>query len=192
MKFDIQLRAGDELTEQELELRPRGAEHATGGTVEFSLDHGRSPAPKGAAADHDGVADWAAIGPGLYSIILSGHSYEVRVARAEGDDSAGKFVVRLGGREYSMEVRDPRRRRRSSAVRADEGPQEIVAPMPSRIVKLLVEAGQKVEAGSGLVVIEAMKMQNELRAPRAGRIEKIYVREGEGVETGAKLVRLGL
>jgi biotin carboxyl carrier protein len=62
--------------------------------------------------------------------------------------------------------------------------------MPGRIVKALVEEGREVAQGDSLLVIEAMKMQNEIRAPRAGRVEKIYAAEGEGVETGAKLVRL--
>lgn len=186
MKLDIQLRARDELREHQLDLHSIGADDVSGGKIEFVLDR----AADVAEASRPEVADWAAIGPGLYSIILNGHSYEVRVARAEGDGSAGKFVVRLNGREYPVEVRDPRQRRRSSRAGADEGPQEIVAPMPSRIVKVLVEVGQKVEASAGLVIVEAMKMQNELRAPRAGRVERIYVREGEGVETGTKLVRL--
>ncbi len=62
--------------------------------------------------------------------------------------------------------------------------------MPGKIVKMLVADGQQVTGGQGLLVIEAMKMQNELRAPRAGRVEKIYVREGTGVESGFKLLRL--
>jgi biotin carboxyl carrier protein len=65
-----------------------------------------------------------------------------------------------------------------------------VAPMPGKIVKILVARRQEVAVGAGLLVIEAMKMQNELRAPRAGRVEEIYVEEGKGVETGAPLVRL--
>lgn len=62
--------------------------------------------------------------------------------------------------------------------------------MPGKIVKVLVAEKQEVKQGEGLLVIEAMKMQNELRAPRRGRVERIYVSEGAGVETGAKLLRL--
>ena len=61
---------------------------------------------------------------------------------------------------------------------------------PGRIVKVLVAENQDVRADEGLLIIEAMKMQNELRAPRAGRVERIYVAEGAGVETGLKLLRL--
>jgi pyruvate carboxylase subunit B len=62
--------------------------------------------------------------------------------------------------------------------------------MPGRIVKILVSEGQEVRGNQGLLVIEAMKMQNELRAPRAGRVERVYLAEGRGVEAGARLVRL--
>ena len=187
MKFDIQLRAGDELREHQLDLHSTGADHVSGGKIEFALDR---PADVVQARGAE-AADWAAIGAGLYSIILGGRSYEVRVAEPAGARSDGDFAVSVGRRKYRVQVLDPRQRRRLSAAGAPKGPQEILAPMPGKVVKVLAEAGQKVEAGAGLVVIEAMKMQNEMRAPRAGRVEKIYVREGEGVETGAKLVRLG-
>jgi len=69
-------------------------------------------------------------------------------------------------------------------------PQEIRAPMPGKVVKVLVKEEQDIGPGQGLVIIEAMKMQNELRAPRAGRVEKVYAQEGKGVETGTPLLRL--
>jgi biotin carboxyl carrier protein len=68
------------------------------------------------------------------------------------------------------------------------GPARLTAPMPGRVVRVLAEAGREVEAGEGLVVVEAMKMENELRTPRAGRVTEIAVREGQTVETGALLV----
>jgi biotin carboxyl carrier protein len=62
--------------------------------------------------------------------------------------------------------------------------------MPGRLVRVLVEPGQQVEAGQGLVVMEAMKMENELRAVRAGRVAEVHARERQAVETGALLVVL--
>jgi pyruvate carboxylase subunit B len=62
--------------------------------------------------------------------------------------------------------------------------------MPGKIVKTLVSEGQEVKSNQGLLVIEAMKMQNELRAPRAGRVERVYLTEGQGVEAGTRLLRL--
>jgi biotin carboxyl carrier protein len=60
--------------------------------------------------------------------------------------------------------------------------------MPGKMVRILVESGQAVQADQGLVVMEAMKMENELRSPRAGRVREVHVREGQAVETGALLV----
>jgi biotin carboxyl carrier protein len=89
-----------------------------------------------------------------------------------------------------VEIRDPRRWRRDGAGVREEGPQEIVAPMPGKIVKVLVSENQEVAREQGLLVIEAMKMQNEIRAARAGRVERIYAQEGTGVEVGFRLLRL--
>ena len=66
----------------------------------------------------------------------------------------------------------------------------MLAPMPGKIVRVLVESDQEVKQDQGLVVIEAMKMQNELRAPRGGRITAVHVKEGIGIEAGARLLRL--
>jgi biotin carboxyl carrier protein len=70
------------------------------------------------------------------------------------------------------------------------GPFRLTAPMPGRVVKVLVEAGDTVAEGQGLVVMEAMKMENELRAPRAGRVKELPARERQAVEMGALLVVL--
>ncbi|HEY6293838.1 MAG TPA: biotin/lipoyl-containing protein [Terriglobia bacterium] len=151
---------------------------------------------------HDaGLADWARLGPGLYSILLEGRSFEVRVTgstrpdgssgTANGRRGAQDYTVRVGPESFRLTVRDPRSRRRTFDAAGSGGPKEIAAPMPGKIVKVLVQEGDKVTVGQGLLVMEAMKMQNELRAPRAGRIERIYAVENGGVETGAPLVRLG-
>jgi len=169
MKFDITLRAASESSEHHLELRAAGV----GGVL---VD--------GVAAE----ADWTEITPGVYSIILGGRPYEAHVTTRPG--AADSCRVKVGAREFVVEVRDPRARRNRESAGLHEGPQELLAPMPGKIVKVLVSEQQQVEAGDGLVVIEAMKMQNELRAPRAGRVERIYVVEGAGVETGFKLLRL--
>ncbi|HEV2496059.1 MAG TPA: biotin/lipoyl-containing protein [Terriglobia bacterium] len=180
MKFDIKLRAGTETTEHRLELPTGTANHASGGQLQFSLD--------GDATMR--AADWAEVAPGVYSILLDGRSYEACVTVSPEATAAREFSVTVGTRQYSIELQDPRERRHGGITGAHQGPQEILAPMPGKIVKVLVEENQQVAAGAGLVVIEAMKMQNELRAPRPGRVEKVYVEAGVGVETGAKLVRL--
>lgn len=180
MKLDFRLHAGSDSREHELELAsPPGAREASGRlTLVFD----------GEAAE----ADWVEISPGNYSILLGGRSYDVRIETRRGEPAGGEipFTARVGTGAYQLELRDPRRRRQARTVRAHEGPQEILAPMPGKIVKLLVSENQDVGLGDSLLVIEAMKMQNELRAPRAGRVEKIYVGEGMGVESGGKLLRL--
>ena len=132
------------------------------------------------------------ISPGVYSLLINGRSYEAYVSKRSGDAPglASPYEVTVGLRRYIVELRDPRRWRRRGSSFETEGPQEIVAPMPGKIVKTLVSEGQEVKSNQGLLVIEAMKMQNELRAPRAGRVERVYLTEGQGVEAGTRLLRL--
>jgi len=133
-------------------------------------------------------AHCAEITPGVYSLLMDGRSYEASISKRPG--AAGRYVVMVGPRQYVVELRDPRRGRRTGSSLEAEGPQDIVAPIPGKIVKVLVTDGQEVKRDQGLLVIEAMKMQNELRALRAGRIERVYVAEGQGVESGARLARM--
>ncbi|TAM84239.1 MAG: hypothetical protein EPN47_02680 [Acidobacteria bacterium] len=137
-------------------------------------------------------ADWAEIRPGHYSILLDGQSYEARVQPAS-DSRPGQpetWVVTIAEFEFHVAVRDPRARRFAGQSLAHDGPLDVLAPMPGKIVRVLVARNEEVAQDQGLVVIEAMKMQNELKAPRPGRISEVHVREGAGVETGAKLLRL--
>jgi biotin carboxyl carrier protein len=100
--------------------------------------------------------------------------------------------VHVNGVAVPLIVIDRRHRRRGGGGPAgDEArPRAVVAPMPGRIVKVLVKPGEAVEARQGLVVIEAMKMENELRAPRAGTVADVRVTEGASVEANAVLVVL--
>jgi biotin carboxyl carrier protein len=118
---------------------------------------------------------------------MGGISLEVRVeARAE-TGAAGLRVI-VDGREYSADVRDPRqwRRHRGAAAEA-KGRQQVLAPMPGKIIRLLVKAGDSVEMKQGLVVVEAMKMQNEIRSPKSGTVERLMATEGQAVNTGEVL-----
>jgi biotin carboxyl carrier protein len=132
----------------------------------------------------DGIpidADAVEVAANTFSILLNGESYEVRIA----PKSDGTLVVSTSTEEFECEVADPRawRGRRHGAMEA-EGRQQITAPMPGKIVRLLVNAGDKVEVGQGILVVEAMKMQNEIRSPKSGRVEKILVSEGQAVNAG--------
>ncbi len=177
MKFQARLLRGSKTLEHDVELVPSDTAN---GVRTFRIG------PRTAHAHCEEIT------PGVYSLMLNGKSYEAFVSKRPGDAPglAGPYVIEVGLRRYLVELRDPRRWRRTGSALEAEGPQEIVAPMPGKIVKVLVADGQVVSRGQGLLVIEAMKMQNELRAPRAGRIERVYMEEGRGVESGARLLRL--
>ena len=99
--------------------------------------------------------------------------------------------MRVDGREYQAEVTDPRSWRRARGAGVElEGRQQLIAPMPGKIVRVLTTVGQQVSAGEGLLVIEAMKMQNEIRAPKSGTVEKL-AREGQTVNAGEVLAVVG-
>ena len=125
-------------------------------------------------------ADAARILPGVYSILLGGRSLEATV-----EETAEGLLVRVAGREFPIEITDPRswRRRRGGSIEL-EGRQQVAAPMPGKIVSILAAPGQKVEAGQGLLVIEAMKMQNEIRSPKSGTVERLLAKEGQTVGAG--------
>jgi Biotin carboxyl carrier protein len=125
------------------------------------------------------------VAPNIFSVLLSGDSHQIRIAPRPD----GTLTLHTGLAEYHAEVSDPRswRGRRQGAVEA-EGRQQITAPMPGKVVRLLVKQGDSVEAGQGLLVIEAMKMQNEIRSPKSGKIEKIFAQEGQPVNAGEVLL----
>src|SRR5579862_2098843 len=128
-------------------------------------------------------ADAAQIAPGIYSILIEGESLEVRV-----EPDGGGLRLAIGDREWRAGIRDPREWRRNRASAAEvEGRQQVTAPMPGKIVRVLVQAGESIEGKQGLFVVEAMKMQNEIRAPKSGKVERLLVTEGQTVNAGDTL-----
>src|SRR5438067_660274 len=106
--------------------------------------------------------------PGVYSVLLNGRVYEARV-----EEIPAGFAVIVDGYRFEIDVQDPRRWQSKAAGKGGEGIALVSAPMPGRVVRVLVAPGDPVEAGQGLIVVEAMKMQNEMKAPRPGRVLKI-------------------
>jgi biotin carboxyl carrier protein len=150
-------------------------------TVELQRDSDRwQISLDGVALDADAVET----SPNVFSILLDGESFEVRLAAAND----GKLTLQTRHHEFVAEVIDPRawRGRRHGAVEV-EGRQQVVAPMPGKVVRLLVKLGDKVEAGQGLLVVEAMKMQNEVRSPKTGTVERLLAKEGQPVNAGEVL-----
>jgi biotin carboxyl carrier protein len=124
--------------------------------------------------------------PGVYSILMDGRSYDAYV-----EETPNGLVVSLQGHHFEIVARDPRRWSRKAAGGGGEGVQTIVSPMPGKVVRVLVAAGDTVEASQGIAVVEAMKMQNEIKAPRAGKVLSLAAKEGATVTAGEVLATVG-
>jgi biotin carboxyl carrier protein len=125
--------------------------------------------------------------PGVYSVLMDGRVYE---ARAE-ETPIGALVVVVEGHRFEIEVRDPRRLRRRSGAAGHAGVHTVSAPMPGKVVRVLAAVGDEVRPGQGLLVVEAMKMQNEIKTPRAGTILSLAAQPGSTVSAGDVLATIG-
>jgi biotin carboxyl carrier protein len=123
--------------------------------------------------------DAVLIRPGILSLRIGNLAYEIKSERAENG-----LQLWIGSACFAAEVRDPRSLSSRSRAREDQGPRRITASMPGKVVRLLVQAGDSIEAGMGIVVVEAMKMQNEIKSPKNGKVEKILVSPGTAVNAG--------
>lgn len=127
--------------------------------------------------------------PGCFSILLDGRSVEVRLDSAKSPDpEAHAYRAMLYDGSYEFALVDPRRALLAGSGGAGAGGGVLSSPMPGKIVKLLVKAGDPVQEGQTLLVMEAMKMQNELKTNTTGTVSIIHVQEGATVETGAALI----
>jgi biotin carboxyl carrier protein len=120
-----------------------------------------------------------------YSLIVDNRSFEIEV-----DQRGDEYRVLVDGRNYRVNLIDERRVRTSdvSEVAGLQGRQAVSVPMPGKVIAVLVSEGDQVEKGQGLVIVEAMKMENEVRSPIAGEIKQIKVKQGDTIEGGATLV----
>ena len=117
--------------------------------------------------------------PDVLSLRIGNQAYEVKCERVGGD-----LHLWVGSVRFAAEVRDPRSLRGRVRAVDDHGPKKLTAPMPGKIVRVLVRQGDAVETGAGVLVVEAMKMQNEIKSPKKGMIQKILVSEGAAVNAG--------
>lgn len=130
-------------------------------------------------------ADVVVVSPGRYSILFEGKVFDVYVDAPQN----GTFQVALPNQHVSLELTDPRKLKSLRHRHADHsGEVAISSPMPGKVVRLLVTEGQAVDSAQGLIVVEAMKMQNELKAPREGRVKSINAHEGKTVNAGEELL----
>jgi biotin carboxyl carrier protein len=119
---------------------------------------------------------------GVYTLLAGDRVYEASVWTIE----PSSLRVTIGGHLFSIRIID-RKHRRSTMEHGIEGRQKLVAPMPGRVVRVLLGAGDEVTLGQGVVVVEAMKMQNEIKSPKSGRIIEVRVTEGAAVNANQVL-----
>jgi len=144
-----------------------------------------------------------------FAVAVDGHTWNVDVARIDAqtlsllldkvwskdavvapDPATGQLMVRVDGVPIGAALNGTRRRRHEGGAHAGSGPQRLVAPMPGKVVRVLVKPGDRVTARQPLLVVEAMKMENELRASRDGVVADLHAAEGQSVEAGALLIVL--
>jgi biotin carboxyl carrier protein len=148
--------------------------------------------------------DWHAIAPlsadakgkigagGRFSIIIAGQSYEIfarRIVKPDEDDSQ-TYEIQFAGQRFEVLVEDEREKTLAGAAKSahDSGEAKVRAPMPGLVIGIPLEIGSKVERGQTVVILEAMKMENDLAAPKAGTLKEIKVSKGQTVNQGDVLV----
>ena len=135
--------------------------------------------------DSEQLGSVSEVEPGVYSVLVEGESYEVRLGT-----SVDGLSAEADGRRFTVEVRDPRDSSRGRRASVGAGRQNVAVPMPGKVIRVLVSVGDSVDVGQGLAVVEAMKMQNEMKAARPGRVIEIRAAAGETVNAGDTLLIL--
>jgi biotin carboxyl carrier protein len=126
------------------------------------------------------------VGEGEYLLVHGGRVYECRTGAEPGAGAGrGSLRVSVGAREYGVTLTDPKHLRAAAAAGGEQGGRaQLKAPMPGKVVRVMVELGQVVEAGQPVVVVEAMKMQNELKSPKSGTVAELRADPGSTVNAG--------
>jgi biotin carboxyl carrier protein len=119
------------------------------------------------------------VAPNVLSLRVGNRVYEVK-----SEQIGGEPHLAVGSSRFAVEVRDPRSLRGRGRAADHDGPRKLTAPMPGKVVRVLVSPGSAIEAGAGVLVVEAMKMQNEVKSPKKGIVQKILVMEGAAVNAG--------
>jgi biotin carboxyl carrier protein len=120
----------------------------------------------------------------VLSVLIGNKAYEIKRERS----LRGELHMVIGSARYAVDVQDPRSlRARRAAVGSEAGPQKLTAAMPGKIVRIMVKEKEEVKAGQPVLVMEAMKMQNEMKSPKDGRVQKVLASEGSTVNAGDTL-----
>jgi len=124
--------------------------------------------------------DAVLVRPDVLSILVEGRAYEVRREHVGAD-----LHLYIGATRYAAKLYDPRSfRGRKDSARSESGARKLVAPMPGKVVRILAAELTAVQVGQGIVVVEAMKMQNEIKSPKNGTVKSLSVKEGTAVNAG--------
>jgi len=157
--------------------------------IPIQIEHLEGDQIKITSGEKDWIVDVHQAGPHHYSVIQEGKSYDLRFFRKEDEIQAF-----LHGEHVYFQLQDERSHARKARQQAAgggtaiEGKAEIKAQMPGKVVMMKVKEGDDVEQGQGVVVVEAMKMENEIGAPKTGKVTAVKVAEGDSVETGTLMV----
>jgi len=118
--------------------------------------------------------------PDVLSLLVDGQSYEIK-----REQTAADLHLWVGSARFGVELRDPRSlRSRRDGTGDEKGPKKLTAPMPGKVVRVLVAEKSEVETGQGILVVEAMKMQNEIKSPKKGVVQRILAVPGANVNAG--------
>ena len=132
--------------------------------------------------------DWRTPEPHVYSLLIDGCSYDVHIDEDENDEET--LAVHLMSNVVRVQATDARKRRIAKSETGPAGLARLTAPMPGRVVSVLAPEGTEVARGDGIIVLEAMKMENEIKAPRDGTVTSVLVEAGQGIESGALLATI--
>lgn len=135
------------------------------------------------AFESSGSASVMELMPGVFSVLLGSRSFYVTIA-----SSGENFEIWTGTQRHFISFADARDRAGKSKKGMARGPLEVRSQMPGKVIRLLVAQGARVQAGQGLIVVEAMKMQNEMKSPKDGVVSKIHAAEGATVAAGESLM----
>lgn len=166
MKKDFLVRQKDQETKFFMELPKEGKPVLTKGKTSWELDIKR-------------------FGEGRYNVLHEGRVYDIHLERNKNE-----WTAFWRGRKVVFELFDERILRRFGGVPQSEKSGTISSPMPGKVVKISAKEGRTVKSGEGLIVVEAMKMENEFKAPRDGVVKAIKVSEGDAVEGGQTLIEI--
>lgn len=120
----------------------------------------------------------------VLSVLIGNKAYEIKRERS----LLGELHMVIGSARYAVDVQDPRSlRTRRAAAGSEAGPQKVAAAMPGKIIRIMVREKDEVAAGQALLVMEAMKMQNEIKSPKTGKVQKVLTSEGSTVNAGDTL-----